>query len=206
MTNPNDPHDKPDLNKGPTGDEGATEYVQRPDSQPNYGQQPPAPDYGQAAQPNYGQQPPAPDYGQAPQPGYGHPAPGQPVPGQPYPGQPAAAPYGAAPQYSGNPAGPPPDNNMVSSIIVTVVGFVFACSCLSLVAGILGIIAIVKANSVNTLWNSGDTVNAQKAADDAKKFSNIAWIIFAVSMVLWIIYIIWAVATGGGSWYYYNVG
>ncbi|UQE75702.1 CD225/dispanin family protein [Gordonia sp. PP30] len=210
MTTPNDPQNVPEPTEGAQpASEGATEYVQRPDltppgraaqpegqtefvqpAQPDPGQVPPygqpAPEYGQPA-PGYGQ--PAPEYGQVPP--YGQ----QPQPGQPIPG----ASYGAA-QYPGAPAGVPgaaPDNNMTMSIVVTVLGFIFTFfTCLSLVAGILGVIAITKANSVNQLWASGDAINAQRAADDAKKFTNIAWIVFGVSVLIAVIWFIVRLSLG----------
>lgn len=139
---------------------------------PNYGQ----PDY---SQPQYGQ----PDYSQQQ---YGQPAYGQP--------------FGAS---GGVPAGPPPANSLASSIVVTVLGFLFTCgSCISLAAGIIGIVAIVKANSVNGLWNSGNAAGAQSAADEAKKWSNIAWIVFGVSIVLWIVAMIVMVVSGSTVGYY----
>jgi len=97
------------------GDPYAQPQYGQPPAAPNYGQ--PAPDYGQQqpgygqpaapgyGQPDYGQAPAQPDYGQAPaQPGYGQPA--APGYGQPGYGQPPAQPgYGqpAAPGY-GQPA------------------------------------------------------------------------------------------------------
>ena len=74
-----------------------------PYAQPQYGQPPAAPNYGQPA-PDYGQQQPG--YGQPAAPGYGQPAPGG--YGQPQqPGyDPAAGQYGGAPQQ-GYPGQPP---------------------------------------------------------------------------------------------------
>ncbi len=74
------------------------------------------------------------------------------------------------------PAGSPPDNNLVWAIICTV-----AC-CLP-----LGIIAIIKSTKVKELWLQGDHAGAQKAADDAKKFS--LWGI-GVGVVFLVIYFI----------------
>lgn len=142
---------------------------------------------------------PGPNGGEVPNPGqpqYGQPQYGQPQYGQPQYGQ-------QFPAGGGVPAGAPPANSMASSIVVTVVGFLFTCfSCISLVAGIIGIVAIVKANSVNTLWNTGNAGAAQGAADEAKKWSNIAWIVFGVSIALWIVALIVIAATGGSVGYY----
>ena len=58
------------------------------------------------------------------------------------------------------PVGPPPDNNLVWAILVTV----FCCLP-------LGIVSIVKSSQVNTLWAQGQFDAARKSADDAKKFA-----------------------------------
>lgn len=136
----------------------------------------------------------------------------QPFGGDPQYGAPqyGAPQYGApqygAPQYGqpmGMAAGPMPANSMASSIVVTVLGFLFTCgSCISLAAGIIGVVAIVKANSVSSLWSMGNAAAAQAAADDAKKWSNIAWIVFGVSIVLWIVLLIVLFSTGSTVGYY----
>ncbi len=54
----------------------------------------------------------------------------------------------------------PPDNNLVWAIVCTV-----------LCCWPIGIFAIIKSTSVNKLWAQGDYAGAQKAADDAKKYS-----------------------------------
>ncbi|GAA4659920.1 CD225/dispanin family protein [Gordonia humi] len=169
---------------------------------PQYGQPQSGSDYGQPqGQPDYGQpQGGAPQYGQQP-PTYGQPQPDQPQYGQ--------QPFGAVPQYPANPyagaaAGPAPSNSMASAIIVTVLGFIGAWfTCLTLVAGIIGIVAIVKANGVNGLWTAGDAAGSQRAAADAKKWSNIAWIAFGVAIALWIILIVILFAVGGSAGYYH---
>lgn len=58
------------------------------------------------------------------------------------------------------PMGPPPDNNLVWAILCTVL------CCMP-----LGIVSIIKATKVKELWIMGDTVGAQKAANDAKKWA-----------------------------------
>ena len=85
-------------------------------------------------------------------PQYGQPAYGQPAYGQPAYGQPGNGGYG--------PPGPQPDNNLVWGILATVL------CCLP-----LGIVSIVKATQVNTLWAQGDYAGAQKSADEAKKWA-----------------------------------
>lgn len=74
---------------------------------------------------------------------------------------------------------PCPDNNLVWAILCTVM------CCLP-----LGIVAILKATSVEKLWHQGDYAGAQKAADDAKKYSIIGAIASAVFIVLYIILIV----------------
>lgn len=80
---------------------------------------------------------------------------GQQYGGQQYGGQP----YGGQ-QFGGAPGGAPPENYLVWSILVTVL------CCLP-----LGIVAIMKSTSVNSLWAAGQHSEAHKAAEDAKKFA-----------------------------------
>ncbi|GAC57976.1 hypothetical protein GOHSU_28_00310 [Gordonia hirsuta DSM 44140 = NBRC 16056] len=127
----------------------------------------------------YGQQP---QYGGAPQ--YGQ---------QPYGGAPQ---YGA-PQYGGAPLAAPPANSMTSSILVTVASFILGCgSCLPFIAGIVGIVAIVKASQVNKMWAMGDQIGAQTSAADAAKYSKIAWIVLGVAVALAVVSFIILAATG----------
>jgi len=63
-------------------------------------------------------------------------------------------------ETTNNPAGSPPDNNLVWAILCTVL------CCLP-----LGIISIIKSTKVKELWALGDHAGAQKAADDAKKYA-----------------------------------
>lgn len=105
------------------------------------------PPHGEYPQQPYGQQP----YGQQPYPppgkgyeqGYG--------PGY---GAPAYGHYGM-PNY-----GPPPDNNLVWAILSTVL------CCMP-----LGIVSIVKATQVNTLWSQGQLDAARRTADEARKWA-----------------------------------
>ena len=77
------------------------------------------------------------------------------------------------------PAGNPPDNNLVWAIIC----IIFCWP--------LGIVSIIKSTKVKTLWLQGDHAEAQKSADDAKKWA--IWGI-AVSAIFWVLYIILIVA------------
>ena len=90
------------------------------------------------------------------------------------------------PPYSEQPGSQPatpPENNLVWAILSTVL------CCLP-----LGIVAIVKATQVNTLWAQGDVAGAQKAAEDAKKFA--LWGAIAGVVVI-VLYVIFFVVMGG---------
>lgn len=79
-------------------------------------------------------------------------------------------------ETTNTPMGTPPDNNLVWAILCTVL------CCLP-----LGIVSIIKATKVKELWLQGDTIGAQKAADDAKK-----WALWGavIAVGIWIIYFI----------------
>ena len=74
-----------------------------------------------------------------------------PPPDQPYP------------SYGGSGGGTPPGNNLVWGILTTL----FCCLP-------FGIVSIVQAAKVDSLWNSGRHAEAQAAADSAKKWAIIA--------------------------------
>ena len=81
-----------------------------------------------------------------------------------------------------------PDNNLVWAILVTVL------CCLP-----LGIVSIVKSTQVSGLWGQGRFAEAQKAADDAKKFAiwgAIAGVVFGV------IYLIFTLVVGASAFSY----
>jgi hypothetical protein len=82
--------------------------------------------------------------------------------------------------YPGNPAGPPPSNNLVWAILTTI----FCCLP-------FGIVSIVQAAKVNGLWASGQTAAAQEAAASAKKWAIIAAV---TGIVLTVIYVVLGVA------------
>jgi len=83
---------------------------------------------------------------------------------------------------------PPPDNHMVWAILSTVL------CCLP-----LGIVAIIKASKVEQLWYQGFHAEAQKAADDAKKWSIYSAISIGVFVVLYIIVVLIIFALQGAS-------
>jgi Interferon-induced transmembrane protein len=80
------------------------------------------------------------------------------------------------------PGGAQPNNNLVWAILTTL----FCCLP-------LGIVSIVKSTQVSGLWAQGQYAEAQKAADDAKKWAMWSAIVGAVVIV---VYLIIALATG----------
>ena len=88
----------------------------------------------------------------------------------------------------------PPKNYMTEAIIVTIVSFLCCCSLISMV---LGIIAIIKADSVNTEFNRGNYHKAQSNAATAKTLTLWAAIIFVLFKVIWFI----TYFTGYASWF-----
>lgn len=78
-----------------------------------------------------------------------------------------------------------PDSNLVWAILCTIL------CCLP-----LGIVAIVKATSVEKLWNQGRHHEAQRAAEDAKKYSIWGAVIAAVGMFLYVLVLLFAVFAG----------
>lgn len=71
-----------------------------------------------------------------------------------------------------------PDSNLVWAILCTVL------CCLP-----LGIVAIIKATSVEKLWAQGRHEEAQKASDDAKKYSIWGAVCFGIFMILYLLLI-----------------
>jgi hypothetical protein len=81
--------------------------------------------------------------------------------------------------------GPPPENNLVWAILSTVM------CCLP-----LGVVAIVKANQVHTLWFQGFHAEAQKAADDARKWA--MWSAISIGILLLLYVLVFFVVLGIG--------
>jgi len=73
----------------------------------------------------------------------------------------------------------PPNNYLVWAILSTVL------CCLP-----LGIVSIIKATNVNTLWAQGNYEAAHKSAADAKKFALISAIIMGVMWLLSIVILV----------------
>ncbi|EDM45491.1 hypothetical protein SCB49_06777 [unidentified eubacterium SCB49] len=78
-----------------------------------------------------------------------------------------------------SPTGTPPENNLVWAILCTVM------CCIP-----LGIVAIIKSTKVKELWLQGDYDGAQKAANDAKKYSIWGAVISVVFFVLYILFFV----------------
>ncbi|MBX8687368.1 CD225/dispanin family protein [Mycobacterium sp. 20091114027_K0903767] len=94
----------------------------------------------------------------------------------PPPGNYPPPPSGAYPGPQGPAPGVQPDSNLVWSILCTVL------CCLP-----LGIVAIVKSTQVSGLWAQGRYAEAQKAADDAKKFAIWGAAVGVVLAVIWML-------------------
>ncbi|MDH6308629.1 hypothetical protein M2451_000940 [Dysgonomonas sp. PFB1-18] len=84
-----------------------------------------------------------------------------------------------------------PDNNLVLSIVSTVLGLCSPC-CIGL---ILGIIAIVFSTQVDSKYTMGDYQGAEKSAKTARILAFIALGFFALN----VLYFIFLIITGGLS-------
>ncbi|MBB4682568.1 CD225/dispanin family protein [Amycolatopsis jiangsuensis] len=92
-----------------------------------------------------------------------------PPPGGPYP-PPQPYPY----SY-----GPPPDNHLVWAILSTV----FCCLP-------LGIVSIVKASQVNSLWYQGFPAEAHRAAEEARKWAMWSAISIGILIGLYVLFLV----------------
>ena len=81
----------------------------------------------------------------------------------------------------------PPGNYLAPAILTTL----FCCLP-------FGIVSIVKASQVNSLWSSGRYEEAQRASADAKRW---AWISFASGAVVIAIYLVAIISSGSGTTY-----
>ena len=140
----------------------------------------------QQYQPQYQQ----PQY-QQPQPQYQQPQYQQPAYQQPQYQQPQyQQPAYQQPQYgyqqpAYNNAPPRPDNNMVWAILSTIL------CCLP-----LGVVAIIKASNVNSLYDRGDYAGAEEAAKSAK-----TWAMWGAisAVIIWALYLLFIVVLGVGA-------
>ncbi len=83
-------------------------------------------------------------------------------------------------------------NHLAWAIVSTVLA-----SCLCCPLGLLGIIAIVQANKVNTLLNQGDLAGARSASDSAKTW---CWVATALAIIGLLINIGWFAMGGLASY------
>lgn len=94
-----------------------------------------------------------------------------------------------APSYSNMSSNPPqapcPDNYLVWSILTTI----FCCLP-------FGVVAIVKSSKVENLWKQGFYQEAIKMSQEAKRWSVISAISYAVFLVLYFVFALIAVAMG----------
>jgi hypothetical protein len=92
---------------------------------------------------------------------WGSAPPPPPPPAYGYPSQPAAAPHADLPHgFQPGQIPPPPDNNLAWGIISTLL------CCLP-----LGVVSIIKASNVNTLWYQGQYAAAIESAEAAKRWA-----------------------------------
>lgn len=97
-------------------------------------------------------------------------------------------PYAPPPAYGGyGPGGygPPPANNLVLAILVTI----FCCLP-------LGIVGIIYAAQVNSKWAAGDPAGARESARKARLFSIWGAVLGLIAIA---IYVIFVVLAGGGA-------
>ena len=83
-------------------------------------------------------------------------------------------------------------NHLAWAIIATVLA-----TCLCCPLGLLGIVAIVQSNKVNTLLNQGDLDGARRASDSAKTW---CWVATSLA-IIGVLINIGMVATGGMASY-----
>lgn len=159
---------------------GWQKAIEVPEVAALFAPQQPQPDYTvqdqgyqqpQYQQPQYAQ----PQY-QQPQPQYQQPQYAQPQ---------YAQPQSAQPQYGYGNMPPRPDNNMVWAILSTIL------CCLP-----LGVVAIVKASNVNSLYDRGDYAGAEAAAKGAKSWAMWSAILAVIG---WVLYILFVVIIGVGA-------
>lgn len=146
---------------------GWQKAIEVPEVAALFAPQQPQPDYTVQAQ-SYQQPAPQPQY-QQPQPQYAQPQPQY-----------------AQPQYGYGNMPPRPDNNLVWAILCTVL------CCLP-----LGIVSIIKASSVNNLYDRGDYAGAEAAAKSAKSWAMWGAILAVIGVVLYILLVV-VIGVGAG--------
>ena len=83
-------------------------------------------------------------------------------------------------------------NSAIESILATVLPFLLCSSIFSL----LGIIGIVHASKVESLYSRGDYAGSQEASNQAGKWTKIAMWIGIAWVILWVVAIILIIAFG----------
>ena len=91
----------------------------------------------------------------------------------------------------GPPPNPLPAGSVPSYLAQSILCTLFCCLP-------FGIVSIVKASQVNSLWSSGRYEEAQRASADAKHW---AWISFASGAVVIAIYLIAIISSGSNTTY-----
>jgi Interferon-induced transmembrane protein len=86
-------------------------------------------------------------------------------------------------------------NHLAWAIIATVLA-----TCLCCPLGLLGIVAIVQSNKVNTLINQGDFDGARRASDSAKTW---CWVATALAIIGVLINVVFLASGGMGSYMEY---
>ncbi|WP_326837619.1 CD225/dispanin family protein [Amycolatopsis rhabdoformis] len=107
-----------------------------------------------------------------------------PPPGGPYPPPPGGPYYGGGPSFPP----PPPDNRLVWGILTTI----FCCLP-------LGIVSIVKAGEVNSLWYQGRFAEAHRAADLAGKWAMWSALALPIGLVVYVLVVLLVFLIGGAS-------
>ncbi len=99
--------------------------------------------------------------------------------------------YQQYPHYGWGPNhGPPPENNMVWAVLSTVL------CCMP-----LGIVSIVKASQVSSLWFQGFHAEAHRAADEARKWAMWSAIAAGVLLGLYLVFVLLMFALVGISFW-----
>jgi len=96
--------------------------------------------------------------------------------------------YGSAP----SPQQPMPKSWLIESILATILPFLL-CSC---IFSLLGIIGIVNASKVESLYLRGDYAGSLEASNQAEKWTKIAMWIGIAWVILWIVAVILIIAFG----------
>tara|TARA_B100000963_G_C22577571_1_gene649230 strand:- start:326 stop:679 length:354 start_codon:yes stop_codon:yes gene_type:complete len=88
-----------------------------------------------------------------------------------------------------------PKSWKIESIIATVIAFLTCCCCYgwTFLALPLGIIGIVNATKAEKLFSSGDIVEGEKAAKNAKLFTLISFGVVALAIVAYFLYVFFVV-------------